>query len=69
MSTAKKLNCEVWIVSHDKDTSRFKSFSAARTFAKTLVQNGKLVEHIHPEQRMIELVVSDDRPMMSVKTL
>jgi hypothetical protein len=67
MQTAKKP--EVWIVSHDKDTSRFKSFAAARTFAKTLVQQGKLVEHVHPEQRMIELVVSEDRPMMSVKTI
>jgi len=62
MPIAKKVNSEVWIVSHDKDTSRFKSFTAARTFAKSLVQQGKLVEHIHPEQRMIELVVTDDQP-------
>jgi len=62
MSAVKKV--EIWIVSHDNDNTRFKSFSAAKLFAKGLVQNGRLVERLHPEQRMIELVASVDRPML-----
>jgi hypothetical protein len=65
MSTVKK--AEVWIVSHDNDNSRFKSYSAAKLFAKSLVQGGRLVERVHPEQRMIELVGSVERPMVSVR--
>jgi len=65
MSTVKK--AEIWIVSHDNDNTRFKSYSSAKLFAKGLVLGGKLVEHVHPEQRIIELVGSVERPMVSVK--